>query len=65
MGNIFRDDTVRIKKSLLCSQKRNTVFGLVFLIFFLIPFKGCFSHEHTILNLRIYGNTKVWQYMAK
>jgi len=27
MGNVFRDDTVRIKKSLLCSQERNTVFA--------------------------------------
>ena len=44
MGNIFRDNTAGIKKSLLRNQKRNTVFGLVFLVLFVIPFEGCFSH---------------------
>ena len=48
MGNVFRDNTVGIKKSLLCGQKRNAMFGLVFLVLFFIPFKGCFSHVHII-----------------
>ena len=51
MGNVFRDNTVGIKKSLLRGQKRNTMFGLVFLILFLILFKGCLFHELTMPEL--------------
>ena len=63
MGSVFCDDTVGIKKSLLCRQKRNAVFGFVFLILFLIPFKGCSFHQYTIPILRIHSNTKVWKYI--
>ena len=48
MCGVFRNNTVGIKKCLLCSQKRNAVLGLVFFILFLVPLKFCFSHKYII-----------------
>jgi hypothetical protein len=63
MSNVFRDNTVGIKKSLLCKQKRNTMLELVFFVLFFIPFKGCFFHDFNMPDLCKYCNIIVWVYV--
>jgi len=60
MGDILRDHTVRIEKSMPREAKRNTVLRLVFFVFLLIPFEADFLHWFIIRCHESEGNTTVW-----
>jgi hypothetical protein len=44
MLQIQHDDAVRVEKSMLCKRKRHIMLFLIFLVFYLIPFKVGFLH---------------------
>lgn len=53
---IFMNYTKRIKKHLLCFSERNTMFPLIFEIFFIVPFKAVPVPEQSLEYSHIKSN---------
>ena len=63
MAFIFCNDTARIEESTLGQRKRYLMFGLVFSVFILIPFKANFLHLKIVLQRVLESNIIIWAFI--
>ena len=59
VGNVLGNHTLRVSKSVLRSPKRNTMFALVFSIFFWVPIEAHACHLQSLLLSNIKSHTFV------
>jgi hypothetical protein len=63
MGEVFSNDTVWIRKSVLRLRERHAVLGMIFEVFLDVPFKARFAHGTRLADEEDKYHIKIWLYI--